>query len=67
VLVVDGDALGQGLSLEIELPKWPDMFEPATVDPAAVAAILLTSGATGMAKGAVQTLRSIRHAIRIRS
>ena len=64
VLVVDGEAPPRGLSLESELPKQSDVFDPVDVDPEAVAAIFFTSGTTGMPKGAMQTHRSIYHAIR---
>jgi long-chain acyl-CoA synthetase len=64
VLVADGDAPRWALSLESELPKSLDTFEPVDVDPEAVAAIFFTSGTTGMPKGAMQTHRSIYHALR---
>lgn len=64
ILVCDGEAPLWGLSLESEMSKWPDTFEPVEVDPEAVAAIFFTSGTTGMPKGAMQTHRSIYHALR---
>ena len=64
VLVVDGPAPVGGLSLEAELPRHSDAFAPVDVDPEAVAAIFFTSGTTGMPKGAMQTHRSIYHALR---
>lgn len=64
VLVAGGDAPDWGAALRDELPKWPDSFEPVPVDPEDVAAIFFTSGTTGLPKGAMQTHRSIYHAIR---
>lgn len=64
VLVAGGDALGWATALRDELPKWPDVCERVPVDPEDVAAIFFTSGTTGLPKGAMQTHRSIYHAMR---
>lgn len=64
LLVVGGDAPDWGMALDQELPKWPDVFPPVAVDPEDVAAIFFTSGTTGLPKGAMQSQRSIYHAIR---
>ncbi|MFC0342444.1 class I adenylate-forming enzyme family protein [Paracoccus niistensis] len=64
VLVAEGDAPEWAIALCDELPKWPDVFAPVPVDPEDVAAIFFTSGTTGLPKGAMQTHRSIYHALR---
>ena len=64
MLVTGGDAPDWGTSLRDELPKWPDAFDPVPLDPEDVAAVFFTSGTTGLPKGAMQTHRSIYHAIR---
>ncbi|MCY1170069.1 Long-chain-fatty-acid--CoA ligase [compost metagenome] len=64
LLVTDGAAPAWGYALEDELSRWPDRFEPVAVDPEDIAAIFFTSGTTGMPKGAMQSHRSVYHAIR---
>jgi long-chain acyl-CoA synthetase len=64
VLVHGGSGPSWTISLDRELANCADHFEPVAVDAEAVAATFFTSGTTGSPKGAMQTHRSIYHALR---